>query len=258
MPEINFYHSYVGSLSIDNGVDEAQWAYGLNLQHYPTYGGEVVQILSVFIDNLTLTGTCSTYAQLEAIYKYFTHYLIGATQGHSQTPVPNESYNLDPMTFTYPDRNWTFQIYPLAAPGFQYRTGGIGPQWQLQAFIIDDSPDLGVIKDGIKAAAVKSVNLNGGTPAQIGTFSLTGDISPKSGNPNADPFQTEDPSALAEQAQAAQWADFYNSLLPSYMTGNFASLASTSGSKPNFGQRAQKRGTNSLHTKVAPKRRPPR
>lgn len=256
MPAITFSHKDIGSLTIDNGIDNAQWAYGLNTQTYPTFGGEVVQILSVYIDDLTLQGTCATYKQAELIYKYFARYLIMATQGHSKTPVPDESYNMDPMVFSYPARNWQFYIYPMAAPGFAYETGMVGPQWQMQAHIIDDSPDLSLIKNGIKAAAVKNIDsvLSNGFVNSQGSFSLTADISPKSGDPNTNPFQTDDQSASAEQAQASQWADYYNSLIPAYMSGNFSSLVGAVGSQPNFGR---KKGTtqNSLQTTQSPKKK---
>jgi hypothetical protein len=251
---IRFSHKYLGSLTIDNGIDEAQWAYGLNTQTYPTYGGEVVQILSVYIDDLTMTGTCATYKQLEHIYKFFSRYLIIATQGKAQSPTPNESYNLEPMICSYPTRNWQFAIYPKSVPGFGYQTGMVGPQWQLQAHIIDDSPDLSVIKDGIKAAAIKDISstLDGGSAKQIGTFSLTGNISPHSNNPNTNPFQSGDQSDSAAQAQASKWADYYSSLIPAYMKGDFSSLVGAVGSQPNFGKNNQNATHNSLQQKKTP------
>lgn len=253
MPSITFTHSYAGTLTIDTGVDMSRWGYGLNTQTYPTYGGEVVQILSVYIDDLTLTGTVSSYAQLETIYRYFAKYLIAATQGHNKTAVANESYNLDPMIFTYGARNWKFFIYPKSVPGFAMEMGAVGPQWQLQAHVIDDSPDLSVIKDGIKAMSVKNIGkaIGSSSPPATGTFTLNGNISPKYGNPNADPFQTDDPFARQEAAQAKQWADFYNSLIPAYMKGNFASITGVVGSQPNFGQRGG--GTKSTMTVTTPK-----
>ena len=240
MPAVTFTHSYAGTLTIDTGVDMSSWGYGLNTQTYPTYGGEVVQILSVYIEDLTLSGTVSSYAQLETIYRYFAKYLIAATQGHNKTATANESYNLDPMIFTYGARNWKFFIYPKSLPGYTMQRGAVGPQWQLQAHVIDDSPDLSVIKDGIKAAATKSIAsvIDPVLPRATGIFNLTGNISPKYGNPNADPFQTSDPFVRQEAAQASQWADFYNSLIPAYMKGDFSSLTGVVGSQPNFGTRA--------------------
>lgn len=261
MAKVTFSHSYCGHLTIETGIDYSAWSYGLNTQTYPTFGGEVVQILSVFIDDLTLKGTVSSYAQLETIYRYFAKYLIAATQGHTRSPVPNESYNLDPMTFIYPARGWTFYIYPLAVPGFAYATGTVGPQWQLQAHVIDDSPDIGVIKDGIEALSIKSINSVAGTPVKTqGTFKLSGNISPKYGNPNADPFQTDDPFNRQEATQAGQWADYYSSLIPAYMKGDFSSLTGVVGSQPNFGKKgkADQHSVKVTQTPDRPKRSTPK
>src|SRR5579884_427636 len=101
MPSVFFAHPQLGTLSIDDGVDEIQWAYNLNTATFPTYGGEVIQILSVFIDDVTIGGTVATYHQMEAIYRFFAAYMQIATQGRN--PVPNikdsvtgTAYNLQP------------------------------------------------------------------------------------------------------------------------------------------------------------------
>ncbi len=147
MPTAHFYHHNIGNLTIDTGLDDAQWAYGLNTANFSTYGGEVVQILSVYIDDLTLRGTVSTYKQVEAIYKYFTAYFMVSTQGQSPTPnigdsVDGSAYNLYPVLFSYPERNWFFKLYPKSAPGFRYGRDVIAPTWELTSFVVDDAADL--------------------------------------------------------------------------------------------------------------------
>lgn len=237
MGQVLFSHpnKAVGNLAIDNGVDSAQWGYGLNTATFPTFGGEVVQILSVYIDDLTLVGTLSTYKQMEAIYSYFTSYLQVSSQGRSVTPVGSadtttgSAYNLQPMTFSYPDRGWQFQIYPTAVPGFRYGREVVTPTWQVTCHIIDDSPDLDLIKDGIKALATSSL-VNGES------FNLNGEISPQFGNPDTDPFETYTSGIAAQQQQISQYADYYNSLIPAYMQGDFSALTAGVGSTPNFGQ----------------------
>ena len=238
MASINFQHPVIGSLTIDTGLDQANWSYAVNYVNYPTYGGEVVQILSVYIDDLTLGGTVTTYAQVEEIYSYFASYFQVATQGKNPAPtsgnsVTGNSYNLQPVSFYYPERHWAFKLYPMSAPGFSYDYDVMAPTWQLTAHIIDDSPDLTLIKNGIQALAVSQlVNNDGG--AQANTFNLTGNISPEYGDPNADPFETYNQGKAALSAQVGKYADYYNSLLPAYSSGEFGSLTGVVASGPNL------------------------
>jgi hypothetical protein len=264
-PYPTFQHPYVGSLLIENGIDAAEWAYGLNTATFPTYGGEVVQILSVYIDSLTLSGTVATYTQLETIYEYFTQYLQVLTQSGSSSIATNQgqsgaggAYNLKKMTFTYPTRNWKFQVYPTEVPQFHLGFDVIAPTWQVTFFVIDNSPDLSLVKDGILQAVTSTVDQqapSGGTMiTDLNTFNLTGNISPNSSNPNTDPFQTYDTGAAAATKTIGQYADYFNSLIPSYSAGDFSSLTGEFGSSPNFGKtKNQKSKSNTVTEKPGKK-----
>jgi hypothetical protein len=177
---------------------------------------------------LTLGGTVTTYSQLEAIYSYFANYMQIATQGPSATPDPNTgtAYNVEPVVFTYPARDWNFQIYPLAAPGFSYNLETVTPQWQMQAHIIDDSPDFSI--DSIKQAITNSALDQGITILN----KMNGEISPSSGDPETDPFQTYDQSAQALSTSVTQSGEYYNSLVSAYTQGDFSALTGGLGSGP--------------------------
>lgn len=223
---VHFSHPRIGMLTIETGLDVANWGYNLNTAVFPTYGGEVVQILSVYIDDLQLSGSVATYSQCEAIYSYFASYFQIATQGRVTNPQPGQSsYNLDPVSFMYPERDWTFQIYPKSAPGFAYNWDAVTRQWQLVAHIIDDSPDLDPIKNAIKNQVIQQ---------QLTGFArINGEISPDSGNPETNPFQTYDQGALATSAAVQKNADYYNSLIPAYANGDFSALTGGLGASPS-------------------------
>jgi hypothetical protein len=238
MPRIYFEHDYAGELTIDNGLDHADWSYGVNFATFPTYGGEVVQILSVYIDDLTLGGTLATYRQAESIYTYFATYFQAATQGKAQPTsgdlTTGSSYNLQPVYFYYPERQWSFKLYPMGAPGFVYDRDNAVRTWQVKCHVIDDSPDLGLIKNGIQALTVSQL-VGGEGSATANTFTINGNISPEFGNPDTDPFETYNQGKTALQAQVQNYADYYNSLLPAYSAGTFDSLTGITASKPGFG-----------------------
>lgn len=218
-------NSAIGSLLIETGIDTAKWGYNLNTQTYATYGGEVVQILSVYIDDLTIGGTISTYSQMEAIYSYFAAYMQIATQGKTPVPAPGDSaYNLDPIKFTYPHRGWEFDLYPKSAPGFHYGNDVVAPVWQMTAHIIDDSVDLNPIKDQIKNTVIQGA---------MGDFTrLNNAISPDAVNPEANPFQAADPNAQKVAKTLSNLGDYYNSLIAAYNSGDFTAIGGGVGSQP--------------------------
>lgn len=234
---IQFTHpnSHVGNLTVENGLDQAQWAYQLNTQVYPTYGGEVVQILSVYVDDLTLGGSIATYAQAELIYSYFARYFAVATAGTSATPNVNNgsAYNLEPMIFTYPMRGWTFSIYPKTAPGFSYDVEMVNPTWLMTAHIDDSINDLTSIKTTIQQEAATFMQQKGVTSTDNSFGRLTDQISPQSGDPNTDPFQTFNEGDQAASQALGGLSDYYASLVNGYTNGNFAGITGGVGSKPS-------------------------
>lgn len=216
-----FQHPHVGSLTVDTGMDEISWGYNLNTVNWPTYGGEVVQILSVYIDDMQVMGTVRTYEDAEDIYTFFANYIAIATQGNAG----HGSYDQTPMTMTYAPRGWHFDIQPLTVPGFGYSFDLVAPVWQMTAHIVDSSPDVHHLQDLISDHILNNEN-----------FALTGRISPDYSNPDTNPFQTYIPHSQKDaQAQIQKYADYYNSLIPSYVHGDFSSLWTGIGSKPNFG-----------------------
>jgi hypothetical protein len=235
----SFPNASVGNLDVSVNPDTVQWAYGLNTVTFPTYSGEVVQILSVFIDNLTVVGELSSYQEMENIYTYFANYFTLASQGTgTATNAGTNAYNQLPMTMDYHPRNWSFQIQPLTAPGFAYGLEVVVPQWGISAHIVDDAGDAQKIKDLIAAQVSATGTLNQDDPSEIGSgiFSMNGLISPNSGNPNTNPFETyvNNKTSTAIQ-QIATSEEYFNSLIPSYMQGNFSSIWDGIGSSPSFG-----------------------
>src|SRR5580658_5023480 len=127
MPSVIFRHEKVNNgrpLVVNTGADEVAWAYVLNTAKYPTYGGEVIQILSCYVDDMQIQGTVRTYKEAEDIYEFFISYYVIASQGSGGT-----SFEQRPMIMEYPERQWTFFIQPLGTPTFTYSLETIAPKW---------------------------------------------------------------------------------------------------------------------------------
>lgn len=232
--QLLFHHELVNGgepLIVVTGADEIGWSYALNVAEFPTYGGEVVQILSVYIDDVTIEGTARQYFDVEEIYGFFMEYFTVATQGSSAASA--DKYSQVPMIMEYAHRGWRFEIQPLEAPGFTYATETVAPKWHMKAHVVDKTPDVSKLQDLIVQELVSKEQ-----------FSLKGIISPESGDPAQNPFIAPgtflgDKFVESTAKQAAEGVtkigDYYNSLLPSYLNDTFFQSETAVGAKPNFG-----------------------
>jgi len=239
-------------LIIRTGMDNIEWRYSLNTANYPTYGGEVIQILSVFIDDLVIGGTIKTYHELEEIYSFFAEYMSIASQGGGG----HGSYSQIPMKAFYTPREWSFSIQPLSLPGFKYSRETVAPVWQMQAHVVDEtSGNYETLKEMIEVSHGKIIK----TGAELGTgeseeFKLKGIINAASADPEDNPFSapetkygenfTKGNFALTEKSlkeEAGAWSKFVSG----YIEGNYDPLLKGDiGSKPAFGLSAEEEGRN--------------
>jgi hypothetical protein len=156
MPVLQFHHDFITEdLFVQTGADNINWTYGLNTQRYPTYGGEVVQILSCFVDTLTVQGSCERQLTgdygnpgMEDIYRWFLMYMQRASQGGKGTVTYTERY----ITMTYPERNWIvgFQLQNL--PGYMLDRDTAAPTWQIAGKVVEQI-GTGMSLDDILAGA---------------------------------------------------------------------------------------------------------
>ena len=124
--------SIMGKLVVPINPDEITWSYGLKTQTYPTYGGEVVQILSMNVGEMSVSGTLRSYKQMERIYQWFLTYMQQATQGRNSA-----SYDMTPVEFEYLARGWKFKIMPYQVPGFKYGRDVVAPSWKIGASVVE-------------------------------------------------------------------------------------------------------------------------
>lgn len=252
MAEVTFSHPLMSRpLLIDTKPDQIVWNYGLNTAVYPTFGGEVVQILSVYFDDMTVAGTVSSYAELEAIYSWFITYMQYATQGRT-----DPSFDQHPVKFDYPQRGWTFQIWPKALPGFRYGRDVVAPTWKLIAAVKE--PDA-TVADQIKNLAT----FNASKPGKFATFGkatadfgITGDLTKNPwASPDADPALRGKTMSSYLAKQVGQLADTFNAWVGDFSNDKVSSLPGFSdASKPAKANTATAPGKKSGTGKKTAKR----
>lgn len=218
MANVIFSHPLiVNDLHIKVKPDQVTWAYGLNTASFPTYGGEVVQILSVFFDDMTVSGTVASYAEMEAIYGWFITYMQYATQGRD-----NPSYDQHPVTFNYPERHWQFQIWPKALPGFRYGRDVVAPTWTLVAAVKEPDASFADLIKNFAATTGPEAQLFGKATADFGA---SGDLA---NNPWAsagnDPRQKGQTTMQYLSSLAKHEGDTFSGFVTSYSNGDLSSL----------------------------------
>jgi hypothetical protein len=240
MPACTFYHPDIPSsddgrrpgpyLNIPSGMDEASWSYNLNVATFPTYGGEVVQILSCNIGELTITGTLPSYRAMERVYSFFAYYLQIATQGRSKDPTSGRtSYNQTPIKFTYPERGWSFDIIPTALKRFKYGNDIVAPSWGITAHIVDHGNDLHSIKEFTESQVLNNFLKSDGEK-----FDLEGKIGFLAENPFSGPgtiFGTEFDINETRDAWQKE-ADRFNEVIEAYLDSDLEALYDTLASHP--------------------------
>jgi hypothetical protein len=250
MPAVTFYHPDIPSskdgrrpgpyLAVNSGLEEASWSYNLNTVTFPTYGGEVVQILSCNIGELTITGTLPSYRAMERVYAYFAYYLQIATQGRNVDATSGKTaYNQTPIVFTYPERGWTFQIMPTALRRFKYGNDIVAPSWGITAHIVDHSEDMHDIKEFTKHQVLDEFLKSDGEK-----FELEGKIGFLAENPFSafgtifdDDF---DPKNTREEWKKS--SDRFNEVIEAYLDSDLESLYETLASRPAWGDLQNKAG----------------
>jgi hypothetical protein len=245
--ELLFSHSEIGTLSVRTGADRIAWGYALNTVTWPTYAGEVMQILSCYVDDLEVVGTLQTYADAESLYTFFLQYAQVATQGDPRRgQVQGQTaYNENPVIFEYPHRGWRMEIMPKSMPGLRWGRDVVAPEWRIRAHVVDHGDDADDLKDMIiKEAEIKLATGAKGDDFDE-NFGLQGKIRFMDENPWSDPFTAQGQDFATNPTVAFQKiGDFYSKLLPSYLQGDFDGLVGGMGSKPAFNANPQSKATS--------------
>lgn len=210
------FRDAVGSLVIRTGADEITWGYGLNTKRIPTYGGEVVQILSMFSDKMTIAGTCRTYNEQRQIYEYFKTYIAYTTGAKGVDTERHQKF----LRFRYPARKWSFVIMVQDIGSMRMGKDIAAPTWSLTAEIVSENDRYALGNDRLdKWASVLKQPLTSNRMSRSGKKSIRG---PKNFKliRDGDPFgDLVDPIG-----RRGKIADNFDALVASWATGDITTL----------------------------------
>lgn len=186
MAGVTFSHPAVdGALRLRLPPTEVDWSYNLVTSVQDTYAGQVVQILGVNFDKLTITGRIGNegpwgaYREdgrlrrrttedwntnlplgvgLVQMTAWFRAYFAVASQGYSRE---GKRYREEPVTLTYQgsldidvDSNrseQTWLVYPTSFPSYRRANDNFAPEWKVECEVFE-AP--GPIKERERMAAV--------------------------------------------------------------------------------------------------------
>lgn len=190
-------------LVIKTGANNVNWGYTLNTKRIPTYGGEVIQVLSMYAESMKVSGQTRNYKEQKYIYDYFRKYLnlaggMGGTAANDR--------NQTPITFSYPARGWTFEIFVVELDDMRMALDVVAPEWGFTAEIASENDRYelgGAILTGMANVLTDPAIVNNSGSGVIGYDPANKYSSDTSGLGNEEFMATIDERL---QSQIASWA----------------------------------------------------
>jgi hypothetical protein len=110
----------LGSFAFRVNPNSVRWAYRMNISQTDTKGGRVFQLLSCYIDSITVEGEFSGgYDEMRRFEKFF----INAVSGQSEFGTT--------QMLKYSKRGWNFPVYLKSFPEFKYSLGTVVPAYSI-------------------------------------------------------------------------------------------------------------------------------
>ena len=106
--------------------DTVQWDYKDNATSMDTLGGRVIQLLSVKLNGLTITGRAGNRGELQRM----ANNLKAVMSYHVATQ--------NPVRFKVPSRNWDFQVYVQSMPSLGWDVASTSYPYQIQLAVEED------------------------------------------------------------------------------------------------------------------------
>lgn len=240
-----------------------QWSYSLNTNKIDTYGGQVIQVLSINWNQLTLQGrfgkegphgrilnsdntitgrkasdywnynSNNLYAiGLSQMTAFFQQYFAQASQGFDRKLTGAGNYDQVPMTVSYVGgldaQEGSWNVYPISFPSYSRSNEEFAPQWQV-TFEIEEA-------DYAVNYSVMIKELDSLQPG-VGYIPYNMYSDPLGQFLTTDQSRTQTAISLAAQlynsALDVTVDHFYNNFLPNATSNDYAQMLLNGGSIPN-------------------------
>jgi len=213
------FKKHVGSIAIPTGADSITWGYGLNTKRTSTYGGEVVQILSMYADKMMIKGTCRNLREQRFIYEYFKKYMTYITGSGNDGSGLDRRQNF--LQLRYPARNWSFIIMVVQAPNMVMATKQAAPEWSIVAEIVSENDRMALGQNKIDQWADVLTTIIPRTSRRGAGASISGAARTFNIKKDSDPFGN-----LMDYMDGGRGAvaENFEAMIASYATGSITSL----------------------------------
>lgn len=151
--------------------NDIQWGYVLNTNVEETYGGRVVQILSVKIEEMTIKGEIGKggWNGLNQMIQFITNMLV------------DQKVTQKPGVFFLPSRNWRFSVYATSLP-IRDSVTNVSYEYELKFQVQEDISQL--VSSGLKNAEIS--RLKEGIGYEKNDYNYIEDIAPVDGGLSPD------------------------------------------------------------------------
>jgi hypothetical protein len=277
---VTFIHHIAGTLHLRLAPTSVEWSYKVNTQTTPTFAGEVVQILSIEIDSLSITGRFGRegvwgtnvingvatprplgerrnfktghgpYANgLSQMTEYFRNYFSVASQGRDTAAKGN--YDQVPMIVSYSgaidgeESQWS--VYPVSFPSYKRTNVDYAPEWQVQ-FQVEEA-DYRITPAEMTKELHRLRAEVGYIPSNVFSDPHGSALDPRiAGHIASIKAATSKADNQANQVTSA-FFDFYSQQLPTFSVDDLNSLIFASG-PTNINQILQKSGAGEVFSQT--------
>lgn len=121
-----------------------RWTYDAKVKSMNSVGGKVVQVFGTTIGNMQISGSFGVGAWEQQVEFLEQMRAIGEEQATDNLA----KHNKPPLRFTYPPKNWDFQVYlrdfssPDGSGAVNLAPEIFNPKWNLTLFIVEDNAGL--------------------------------------------------------------------------------------------------------------------
>lgn len=116
---------------------DIRWNFKMKTSETRTMGGKVIQILGTTFSDITVTGTYGRGRRDLGDQEAWQSQIRFRKQVKEWAEQAVQAADPTPLKFTYPTRNWSFNVFVRSLSDIEYTVDDINPSWTLVLFPVD-------------------------------------------------------------------------------------------------------------------------